>query len=274
MFLEFIDLYAKNWFKREQVELKYLSEWKDQLKELVADRISDLKGILNLLNATSLINLHKLHANYVLVPADNAANNVIVVYKKYYIDTPVEELGINNVNSTNPTYIPIDDSIETIVKSHNQFITSVGLEMSEEDQNLPYLYWTPKLHKSPCKHRFIAGSSKCTTKDLSCLLTKLLSTIKDGLVRYCNTKTSRNGVNNMWTLKNSTSLLLSLDQLDVRTATSVQTFDFSTHYTSISHDLLTSRISSLVRNAFRKKMGVLDIPISRLQEQKCILLMT
>ena len=34
----------KNWSKREQVELKYLSEWKDQLKELVADRISNLKG--------------------------------------------------------------------------------------------------------------------------------------------------------------------------------------------------------------------------------------
>ena len=107
--------------------------------------------------------LHKLHANYVLVPADNAANNVIIVCKKYYIDTLVKELGINNVNINNPTYIPIDDSFETIIKSHNQFITSVGLEISEEDQNLPYLYWTPKLHKSPCKHRFIAGSSKCTT---------------------------------------------------------------------------------------------------------------
>ena len=93
------------------------------------------------------------------------------------------------------------------IKSHNNFITSVGLEISEEDQNLPYLYWTPKLHKSPYKHRFIAGSSKCTTKDLLCLLTKLLSIIKDGLVRYCNTKTSSNGVNNMRILKNSTSLL-------------------------------------------------------------------
>ena len=48
MFLESIHLYAKNWSKREQVELKYLSEWKDQSNELVADRISDLKG-LNLL---------------------------------------------------------------------------------------------------------------------------------------------------------------------------------------------------------------------------------
>ena len=170
-----------------------------------------------------------------------------------YIDTLVKELGINNVNINNPTFIPIDDSFETIVKSHNRFTTPVGLEMSGEDQNLPYLYWTPKLHKSRYKHRFIAGSGKCTTKYLSCLLTKVLSAIKDGFVRYCNNNTSRNGVNNIWILKNSTSLLSSLDQLDVRTAASVQRFDFSTLQTSIPHDLLKSRISNLVHNVFRKK---------------------
>ena len=38
------------------------------------------------------------------------SSNVIVVCKKYYIDTLVKELGINNINSNNPTYIPIDDS--------------------------------------------------------------------------------------------------------------------------------------------------------------------
>ena len=87
---------------------------------------------------------------------------MIGVCKKYYIDTLVKELAINNVNSSNPTYIPIDDSFETIVKSYNWFITSVGLKISEEDQNLPYLYWTPKLHRSPYKRRLIAGSSKRT----------------------------------------------------------------------------------------------------------------
>ena len=116
------------------------------------------------------------------------------------------------------------------------------------------LFWTFKLHKSSYKHRFIAGSSKCSTKHLPCLFTELLSTIKDGLVRYWNTKTSSNSVSNMWILKNSTSLL-SLDQIDVCTATSVQTFDFSTYYTSIQHRLLNSRISNLVYNAFRKKDG-------------------
>ena len=42
-------------------------------------------------------------------------------------------------------------------------------------------------------------------------------------------------------------------QLDVRTAMSVQTFDFSTLYTSILRDLLKSRISNLAHNPFRKK---------------------
>ena len=255
MFFETIDLDAKLWSKRKQVDLKYLSEWKDQLKEVVADDISNLKGhfkspYCKVLNQPGFKGtLHKLHTNYILVPADKAANNVIAVCKKYYLNTLAKELEINNVNSKNPTYIPINDSFERILKSHNKFRTSVRSEMSEEDQNLPYLYWTPRLHKSPYKHPFIAGSSKCTTKDLSCLLTKLLSTIKDGLVRYCNTKTSRNGVNNMWILKNSTSLLSSLDQLDV----AYSYISPDTLLLSPINNLLKSRINNPVHKSFRKK---------------------
>ena len=127
--------------------------------------------------------------------------------------------------------------------------------MSEEGKNLPYLYWTLKLHKVPFKHRFIAGSSKCTTKDFSCLLTKVLTTVKDGLIRYNNTKTSRNKVNRMLIVKTSTSLLSFLDQLDVRTATSGQTYDFSTLYTSVPHNLLKSRITGLLCNSFKRRDG-------------------
>ena len=91
MFLEFIDLYEKGWSKREQVELKYLSEWKDHLKELVADCISNFEGHFKSPKCKVLDQpdvedtLHKLHANSVLVPADKATNNVIIVCKKYYI---------------------------------------------------------------------------------------------------------------------------------------------------------------------------------------------
>ena len=77
--------------------------------------------------------------------------------------------------------------------------------------------------------------------------------LKDGLIRYCATKTSHNGVNNMWILKNATCLLSSLDQLDVCTAASMQTYDFSTLYTSIPHKLLKSPIAAPVHNLFKKR---------------------
>ena len=102
----------------------------------------------------------------------------------------------------------------------------------------------------PYRHRFIAGSGGCATKDLSCLLTRLLGAVEDGLVRYCNTKAGRSGVGGVWILENSTGLLSSLGRLGVRVAESVRPFDFSALYTSVPHDLLKSRISNLVHNAF------------------------
>ena len=157
-----------------------------------------------------------------LVPAGKAANNMIVIFKTYYIENFIKELGINFLDKINSKYVPSIDSYYKISKSHSDFVKSVGLKLSEEDQdqNLSFLYWIPKLHKTPFKYRFIANSSKCTTKQLSCLLSKVLTTIKDGLSRYCP-KMSHNGVNNMWILKNSTNSLSSLEKLDVRYATSV-----------------------------------------------------
>ena len=132
---------------------------------------------------------------------------------------------------------------------------SLGIELSEEDKRLPYLYWTPRLHTSPVNHRFIAGSSKCTTKQLSSLLTKILTVIKTGLEKYCSVKTSHTGVDNMWILRNSTDLLSSLGHLGIHRATSIQTFDFSTMYTSIPHDLLKSRMNNTINNAFKHRNG-------------------
>ena len=111
--------------------------------EAVADRISNLKGHFKSPTGKALDQpnvkdiFHTLHVNYALVPTEKSADNVIAVCKKYYLDTLVEGLAINNVDNNNPTCIPIDDSFKTSLKSHKRFMTSVGWEMSEEDQNLP-----------------------------------------------------------------------------------------------------------------------------------------
>ena len=112
-------------------------------------------------------------------------------------------------------------SSEDTVNAHDTFMKSLGIETSHNDKRLPYLYWNPKLHKSPVKHRFIAGSNKCNTKQLSRLLTKILTVIKTGQQKYCSIKKSHTGVN-MWILKNSTNLLSSSSHLGVYRATSIR----------------------------------------------------
>ena len=196
-------------------------------------------------NADVKAYLSDLHNKYVFVPADKAPNNIIIICKWYYIETLIKELALDNCSTTtgNSTYTSCQMLSEDIVNTHDTFMRSLGIELSDDDKRLPYLYWAPKLHKSPVKYRFIAGSSKCTTKQLPRLLTKILTAIKT------------TGVNNMWILKNSTNLLSSLGHLGVHRTTSTQTFDFSTLYTSVPHDLLKSRLNNIINNAFKHKNG-------------------
>ena len=111
------------------------------------------------------------------------------------------------------------------------------------------------MYKNPYKHRFIAGSSKCSTKLLSILLTKLLTHIKHGLQKYCEASYSRSGFNQMWIPKNSKELLEHLQSPNFNHITSIKSFDFSTLYTTIPHQKLKSRLATIIRNSFIHRNG-------------------
>ena len=111
------------------------------------------------------------------------------------------------------------------------------------------------MHKNPYKHRFIAGSARCSTKPLSILLTKLITHFKQGLQKYFETAYTRSGVNQMWILKNSKELLEHLKSPNFNNITSIKSIDFSTLYTNIPHDKLKSRLANIIRNSFMFKNG-------------------
>jgi hypothetical protein len=52
---------------------------------------------------------------------------------------------------------PNDDKDE-ILANHRSFMTSLNIPSGKESEDLPFLYWVPKLHKTPYKERYIAGS--------------------------------------------------------------------------------------------------------------------
>ena len=74
------------------------------------------------------------------------------------------------------------------------------------------IYWIPKLHKTPYKARFIAGSSSCTTTKLSKLITECLQLVKCHCTTYFKTIRERTGLNWMWIINNSLDVLHTLEE--------------------------------------------------------------
>ena len=103
--------------------------------------------------------------------------------------------------------------------------------------------------------RYIAGSAKCSTKPLSQILTRILTAVKEGLQKYCDTAYARSGVNQMWILKNSKELLENLKAQSLHSVNSIKSFDFSTLYTTIPHDKLKSKLKAIINQCFFHKNG-------------------
>ena len=103
--------------------------------------------------------------------------------------------------------------------------------------------------------RDIAGSAKCSIKPLSQILTRILTAVKEGLQKYCDTAYARGGVNQMWILKNSKELLENLKAQSLHSVNSIKSFDFSTLYTTIPHDKLKSKLKEIINQCFFHKNG-------------------
>ena len=250
-----LENYVQAWAKREGVESSALREYLDMAKQLVKNRVSYLKrknesSVPSKILSSDLVNkfLEDFHSKYVLVPADKAANNIIVVCKKFYYSVIVKELGLpgNNINS-NSTYTKVKSDINKIIKNHVEYLGKIDkVKPSEKQENLPKIYWTPKLHKNPIKSRFIAGSRMCTTKRLSGVLTNCLQKIKDQRKAYCEAIYKTTGVNCFWILKNSKDLIGYIENVSVKPIKSISTWDFSTLYTTIPHKQLKFALKEII----------------------------
>ena len=117
---------------------------------------------------------------------------------------------------------------------------------------VPTLYWLPKLHKKPYKARFIANSSSCTTTELSKLLTSCLTAVKKHVIKYCEKVYERSGKNLFWSIKNSGEILDKLKARDFN-ATSLSTYDFSTLYTTLPHNLIKDKLIDLIERTFQRE---------------------
>jgi len=118
--MDSVEDYARPWERAEKENLDTVSEWAKSVRSLIQNIISKLKGPMNTRKTSIFKNPHVtkhlsyLHDKYVVVPADKALNNIVLVCKLHYIDCLKTELGIDNLLG-NPKYTPTTHMEEDIL---------------------------------------------------------------------------------------------------------------------------------------------------------------
>ena len=79
-----------------------------------------------------------------------------------------------------------------------------------------------------------------------------LTAIKNHWIKYCE-KNLRKGRNKLfWSIKNSTEILNKLKAKGFQAST-ISTYDFSTLYTTLPHNLIKNQLADLIENTFRRE---------------------
>ena len=159
-----------------------LNDWKNEFSRIVDIRIDNFTIYPHLYKQPPSRSvkalkrkMERLHSKYVFAPADKAANNVIIIWKRYYVDVLKGEL-----NSTS-TYVPAQLTKDKFFLHLIDTLTKINVKIDKCE--LSAFYWLPKLHKNPLKLRFISNSSHCSTTILPTHNTSTLTAVKDYVIK-------------------------------------------------------------------------------------------
>ena len=84
------------------------------------------------------------------------------------------------------------------------------------------------------------------------MLTSCLTADKKHVIKYCEKVYERFGKNLIWSIKNSVEILDKLKARDFN-ATSLSTYDFSTLYTTLPHNIYKDKLIDLIERTFNRE---------------------
>ena len=200
-------------------------------------------------------NLKTLQNEFVIAPADKAANNFIIICKKFYLQTVCNELGITKVNGAlvckgNNVYEASNKSKNATLERHESILKHLNLKTKSE-AILPKFYGLPKMHKQPVKFRFIAAAKKSSMKEADVLLHKILASFKKHFFNYCTVASFGHPNKLYWAIDNSEKVLHRIRKNKITADHQITTADFSTLYTSLPQNVILEQLSYLTDLLFR-----------------------
>ena len=131
----------------------------------------------------------------------------------------------------------------------------------EKNRKLPYLYITPKQHKKPVGLRYITSGSSCSLQQLSVYLGICLKSMLHSAKNRSIYDNKFHVRNDYYVIDSNEPILDFLNNNNVNKGfKSINTFDFSTLYTSIPHDQLKNNLKKFVERIFEFKEKLYIIP--------------
>ena len=234
--------------------------WKETILNKVDARITFLKNNLKLQSTKPTLcdpevitYLDNLHKRFVIVPIDKAANNFAFICKKFYVSRILAELDQSNPN--NNTYKLSSDSPEDLISDNIKLCEKFDLQVTEKQKALPIMYWMPKMHKQPVGARFIVASKTCSTKPVTEVISRIFKMIFAHVESFHTKSKFYSNFKKFWVVQNSFPIIEKLKRINLKkNAKSIATFDFSTLYTTIPHDLLIKVLSEIITFVFKSSI--------------------
>jgi hypothetical protein len=247
-----IDKMIKLWSNKEGVCVECFDGWKVRFKEIVLEDINMLKAKYNLnYHVKSAFSdndlnteLNYFHEFFVLCPIDKASKNVAIICKKYYVETIINECRLNTKSYSDVSTLSIDD----IYSEQLQYLKRIGLKSDVKD-SLPHMVLFPKFHKPKLSQRFVVSYANCIIKPLAGNITLGLKAVYNQICRYSNMIFKVTGINRNWIVNNNVPIIECFDNNSrIR---NIETYDFTTLYTSLLHEEIKVALSSVVKLAFK-----------------------
>ena len=267
---QFVEYVTKK-VSKDVAQVNNLELWRSQVSKLCQDNLNANQISMrdeNSQNITLLRDVRSLQEHFVITKVDKLSHNLALTCKKYYLHKLFKEINSDS-------YTPANLDLTEVLQRHKVWNDA---HKYKHNENLPYLYAVPKMHKNPPKFRYIAGvasvkrdqdpqqprlsnvervllrssnNAACSTTEASKALSKYLQTIMEVLTEKDKVLYNMHGYRRCWFVTNIDNAFIYIkDNVVLLKDKSPRTFDFTTMYTQLKHDRIINNVGWAIQEAF------------------------
>ena len=244
---------------RKNYRIQHIQQYRELFTYILQQRLAHAETRDNICTVQTTMPIRaikELQQKYVFVPADKATNDYVITCKKYYLQVMCIDMGVDprtgNVTGNDIYEHCHNQTVEQTIEFLKRLSNSYGIQVGQNNETLPMIFMTPKLHKNPYKFRTIAGATFAASKPLHLVALNILKKLDTYLQNLCRKIRMHTGLNYYWAINSSLTFINRVT--DFRTnhrPESLYSGDFSNLFTSLPHEIIKMEMRDLIVKCFK-----------------------